>query len=120
VAERVDVGVGVAVELDAHEVAGEAEPAVVADVEILEHGHVVHDRLGVVGAGRGVQRPGAAHGAARADQGAGPAYVLGGEVVEGAALVVRSPAPPVLAGFVDVGELAGRDRLGARGRCHGG
>ena len=48
VAERVDVRVRVAVELDAHEVAGEAECRA-ADVGVLEHGHMVHDRLGLSG-----------------------------------------------------------------------
>ena len=49
----------VAVELDADEVAGEAEIPRVADVDVLQDRHVVQYRLRIVGSGAGVQRPGA-------------------------------------------------------------
>ena len=108
VAERVDVGVAVAVEVHAEEVQREGQLAR-ADVEVVHLHHVVDRRVRVVRSGLRVDRDRHRDRAARAHERGRAAHVLGRDVVEGAEHVVGPPAPPVLDRLEDRLELLERD-----------
>ena len=111
VVERIDVGVAVAVAGHAEEAHPERQPAL-ADREVVHERHEVHGGIGVVGPGHLVDRDRHRDGAPAAHQGGGGGHLVGRQVVERAALVVRPPATPVLDGLEHGVEVGKGDRSG--------
>ena len=118
VAQRVHVSVAVAVERQAHVVGGEGQRAR-PDVDVMALNHVMDDGAGVVRAGGGVHRDRHRHVPAGPDQGGRGPHAGRAEVVERAALIVGTPAAPVLDRLEDLLELAEGDRCGPGMDCHG-
>ena len=116
VAQRVDVGVAVAVAGHPQVVEPEAQAAR-ADVDVVGLADEVDRRVRVVRSGDLVDRDLHRDPPARPDEPGRVADAGRGDVVEGAELVVRPPAPPVLDRFEDRVELRhGHQRAFGRGR----
>ena len=116
VAERVHVGVAVAVEGQADVIRGERDPAG-ADVDVMALDHVMDDRARVVRPGRGVHRDRHRHAPPGPDRRGRAPHGVRRDVIHRPELVVGSPAAPVLDRLEGLVELGQRDRRG-RGRLH--
>jgi hypothetical protein len=94
-AQRIQVRVRHAVRRNRQIVRGGVDRDAIGDVARAQHG--VHRRIGVVGIALGIEGVRARHTHPLAHQ-SGCAYaMLGGDEIQGAALVVTSPPPPVAA-----------------------
>src|SRR5258708_3264605 len=111
VAERVHVGVAVAVEGQADVVRGKRHPAG-ADVDVMALDHVMGDRAGVVRPGRRVHRYRHRRAPTGPDCCGRRPHGVRGDVIQRAERVVGSPAAPVLDRLEDLVQLWHRDRSG--------
>ena len=117
VAEAVEVGDGDAVEGEAHDLEGGTAPSVLEGVAAGGDHVALGGAEHVIGAGGGLDVPGAGDGDALADKGGGFEALRGRYVVQGAELVVGAPAAPV-GERVEVAEnlgLGGRMLLAGHG-----
>mgnify|MGYP005847539631 FL=1 len=116
--ERVAIGVGVAVAAHAQPAHAEAELSR-ADRHVVQHRHQVHDRVRVVGDRDLADRDRHRDVTAAADEPCRSRDLLGRDVVERAALVVGTPAAPVLDALEEPLELGEADRCRRRQHaCH--
>ncbi len=117
VAQRVHMGVAVAVEREAEVIGGEGQRAR-ADVDVVTLHDMVRHRAGVVRACHRVHRDRHRHLPSGPDQRGRRPHRAGGDVVQRPELVLGTPAPPVLDRLEDLVELPQRHRRGRRQRPH--
>src|SRR6516162_8681527 len=91
VTEGVHVSMAVTVKLDSQEVRGEANVAR-ADVHVVRGVHEIKGRIRIVWSRDGVDRDRERYASSAPNERGGSAYLVRREVIQGPALVVRSPA----------------------------